>query len=134
MKIIGIDYGRAKIGLAVAESGLAAPLRVVRVSNLEDSLNKIKIEIENEKPDMVVVGVSEAAMGKEQTGFANSLSLSVFPPVVTWDEGLSTQDAQALARQMGKGRKKRKEMEDAYAAAVVLQSYIDAQGASGRSG
>jgi len=125
MKLLGIDYGRAKIGLAVAESGLAVPLLVVKVSSFKDSLEKIEIEIETQKPDMVVVGVSEAAIGEEQTNFASSLSLSVSVPVVTWDEGLSTQDAQALALQAGKKRKKRREMEDAYAAAVVLQSYLD---------
>ena len=123
MTLLGIDYGRAKIGLARAEGGLAEPWKVVQVNSWQDAIRKIEIEIEIERPDAVVVGVSEGSMGEEQKKFSDALSVSV--PVSTWDEGLSTQDAQALAIQSGAGPKKRRELEDAYAAAVMLQSYLD---------
>ncbi|TSC90191.1 MAG: putative holliday junction resolvase [Microgenomates group bacterium Gr01-1014_5] len=125
MRLLGVDYGRAKIGLARAEGGLAEPWKVVQVNSWQDAIRKIGTEIEKEKPDTVVVGVSEGSMGEEQKKFAESLALTLSLPVKTWDEGLSTQDAQLLAIQSGRGPKKRHELEDAYAAAVMLQSYLD---------
>ena len=121
--LLGVDYGRARIGLARAEGGLAEPWKVVQVNSWQDAIRKIGIEVEKEKPDLIVVGVSEGSMGEEQKKFAGALAVSV--PVSTWDEGLSTQDAQALAIQSGAGPKKRRELEDAYAAAIMLQSYLD---------
>ena len=123
MTLLGVDYGRAKIGLARAEGGLAEPWKVVRVNSWQDAIRKIEIEIEKEKPDSVVVGVSEGSMGEEYKKFAAVLSVSF--PVSAWNGGLFTQDAQALAIQSGRGPKKRRELEDAYAAAVMLQSYLD---------
>ena len=42
MKILGIDYGRAKIGLAIAEVGFAMPLSVIKVRSWEDTLEKVE--------------------------------------------------------------------------------------------
>lgn len=125
MRLLGIDYGRAKVGLAIAESSLASPLYVIRVSGFEDAVKKIVTVIETEKPETVVVGVSEGTMGEEQERFASALSRSLSQPVVTWDEGLTTYDAEARAIASGAGPKKRRALEDAYAATLMLQSYID---------
>lgn len=122
MKILGIDYGRSKIGLAVGEAGLAEPLKVIRVANFEDALTKVKTEVEIEKPDRVVVGISEGEMGEESKKFAGELGAETF------DETLTSRDAQTLSIEAGVNRKKRKEMEDAYAACVMLQNYLDFQG------
>ena len=72
-----------------------------------------------------MVGVSEGASGIAATNFANVLKNQFEIPVETYDETLSSQDARALAIDSGIKRKKRKEMEDAFAAAVMLQSYLD---------
>lgn len=125
MKLLGIDYGRAKIGLAVAEGSLASPLRVIRVSGFKDALREVREVLEVQKVQMVVVGISEGAMGEEQERFVFELKSCVDIPVETFDEGLTTQDAQFMAREAGLKQKKRREMEDAYAACVMLQSYLD---------
>lgn len=127
MRILGVDYGRAKIGLALADGPLAEPLATVAISDREDALAKIERIVKVESIDRVVVGVSEGKMGREQQEFAQSLKEKLpYVLVVSWDETLSTQDAQNLARQAGVGRKKRQDLEDAFAAAVVLQSFLDA--------
>lgn len=115
MRILGIDYGKSKIGLAVAVGGLAEPWKVIKPGDLE------KI-IEQERFDKVVVGVSEGEMGKESKKFAETLGAETF------DETLSTQDAQRLSREAGLSQKKRKGMEDAFAAVVMLQNYLDSHG------
>jgi len=126
MKILGIDYGRKKIGLAVSEGVLAEPWKVLRVNNLNDSIQKIEKEIEIEKPDRVVVGVSEGQMAEETRKFLSAIRYTLSPiPVETFDETLSTHSARELSREAGVSRKKRKSLEDAFAASVMLQNYLD---------
>lgn len=119
MKILGIDYGRSKIGIAVAESSLSSPLKVIYVNSFEDAVEKVKNEVEVERPDEIIVGISEGEMGEESKKFASELGAKTF------DETLSSQDAQRLSQEAGIGQKKRHKMEDAYAAAVMLQNYLD---------
>lgn len=122
MKILGIDYGRAKVGLAIAEGPLAEPHSVVKVKPVEEAVKRVVMV---EGVGRVVVGISENEMGKEQEEFVCRLQEKLEIPVETWDETLSTQDAQTLLIASGKSRKKRREMEDAYAATIMLQSYLD---------
>jgi putative transcription antitermination factor YqgF len=119
MKTLGIDYGRSKIGLAIGIGSLAEPLKVIRVGSFEDTIQKIEKEIEAENPDKVVVGVSEGEIGEESKKFAEILGATTF------DETLTSRDAQNLSIEAGVNRKKRHEMEDAYAASLMLQSYLD---------
>jgi putative holliday junction resolvase len=119
MKILGIDYGRRKVGLARAEGPLAEPWKVLRYHGSRELIQEIKKITEQEKIEKVVVGVSEGEMGAESKKFAEALGAETF------DETLSTLEAQQLSREAGIGPKRRKEMEDAYAATVMLQSYLD---------
>lgn len=125
MKLLGIDYGRAKVGIALAEGFLSDPLVTIRVSSFQDALVKVKEITEKEKPDQIVVGISEGVMGEEQMQFVRKLAKIVTIPVNVWDEGLSTRDAQRLSLEAGISRTKRQKLEDAFAAAVMLQSYLD---------
>lgn len=119
MKILGIDYGRKKIGLAIADGSLASPWKVIRYKDTKILSEQIKQVVEQEKIEKIVVGISEGEMGEESKGFAKRIGAETF------DETLSTQKARALSREAGIGRKKRQNLEDAYAAAVMLQSYLE---------
>lgn len=119
MKILGIDYGRKKIGLAIADGSLSEPLRVIRYSDTRILSEKLKKIIKENKIEKIVVGISEGEMGEESKRFAEKIGAETF------DETLSTHNAQELSKEAKVGRKKRKELEDAYAAAVMLQSYLD---------
>lgn len=119
MKTLGIDYGKSKIGLAVGIGSFAEPFKVIRVENFPDAVYKIKKEIENEKPERVVVGISEGDMGEESRKFAKEVG------GLTFDETLTSKDAQKLSIEAGISRKKRHQMEDAYAASLMLQNYLD---------
>lgn len=126
MKILGIDYGRSKVGLALADGPLAEPLKVIRYKDIDDLVKRIEIEIEKERVEKIVVGISEGEMGEESKSFALAIShLPLAISVETYDETLTSKDAQTLSIQAGIGRKKRREMEDAYAAAIMLQNYLD---------
>ena len=119
MRLLGIDYGKRKIGLAISEGRLAEPWKVIRYKDtriLSEQLQRIIKENDVEK---VVVGISEGRMAEESKKFAKRIGAETF------DETLSTHDAQRVSIEMGIKRKKRKGMEDAYAAALILQGYLD---------
>jgi putative Holliday junction resolvase len=122
MKTLGIDYGRSKIGVALGIDSFAEPLKVIRVDSFDDAVQKMKKEMEIEKPDKVIVGISEGEMGEESKKFAEELKAEVF------DETLTSKDAQKLSLEAGINRTKRHQMEDAYAASLILQSYLDSLG------
>lgn len=129
MKTLGIDYGRAKIGLAVALGKFAEPLKVIRYSDTKILAEQIKKIIDEEKIERVVVGISEGKMAEETRRFlsaiSNQLSAIKFE---TFDETLTSQDAQRLSIEAGLPAKKRHGMEDAYAASIMLQNYLDLTG------
>ncbi|OGM05739.1 hypothetical protein A2125_00635 [Candidatus Woesebacteria bacterium GWB1_43_5] len=128
MKILGIDYGRSKIGLALGDtdSRLAEPWKILRYKDIKTLGEEIKKIIDGQGVEKVVVGVSEGKMGEESNKFSLSLRKSLKIPVETFDETLSTYDAQRLSIEAGIQRKKRKGMEDAYSAVLILQSYLEA--------
>lgn len=125
MAILGIDYGLKKVGLALAASKIAEPLKVVRVISIEDAVRKVGQVAKAEKVEKVVVGVSESKMAVNSIEFAEALKGELAIPVELFDETLSTYEAQELSLKTGLKRKKRKEMEDAYSATIVLQRYLD---------
>src|SRR5512138_152678 len=101
MRILGIDYGRSKVGLAFAEGPLAQPMGVIRYSDIGELVVKIKNIIEDEDIEKIIVGVSEGEMAKESKEFAKSIGAQTF------DETLSTWQAQKLSMEAGIRRKKR---------------------------
>ncbi|NCN59183.1 Holliday junction resolvase RuvX [Candidatus Woesebacteria bacterium CG22_combo_CG10-13_8_21_14_all_39_10] len=128
MKILGIDYGRKKIGLAIADGSLSEPLRVIRYIDIKILGEQIKQIVKREKIEKIIVGISEGKMAEETEKFLSAIRYTLSPvPVETFDETLSTHTAQELSREVGMSRKKRKNLEDAYAAAVMLQNYLDSK-------
>ncbi|MEK7472618.1 MAG: Holliday junction resolvase RuvX [Patescibacteria group bacterium] len=134
MNILGIDYGRKKIGLAISNGKLAEPMKVIRYTDIKKLSEQIRQIIKQEKIEKVIVGVSEGEMAIESKKFATLITsyqpqsgkLRLSPVTVEFsDETLSSYDAVDMSIQAGMSRKKRKEMEDAFAASIMLQSYID---------
>lgn len=125
MKVLGVDYGRSKVGLAIGEGSLAEPLKVIRYKDPKTFDGEIKKIIEKEGFEKVVVGISEGKMAEETREFVKRLGGEIGIPIETFDETLTSQDAQALSIEAGVKRSKRKKMEDAYAAAIMLQNYLD---------
>jgi len=125
--ILGIDYGLRKIGLAIGDtkSKLAEPYKVLKVGSDKDALCKIDKVLLEEKAGKIVIGISEGKMAKDTEMFVKSLIKKIDTPVVLQDETLTTQHAQDLSIKAGVKRKKRRRLEDAYAATLMLQSYLD---------
>lgn len=123
--LLCIDYGRKKTGIAVSEGKFASPLTVLRSDSWDHLGQEITKIVESYNIDKIIVGISENQMAEEEKKFATFLRKTLKLKVVIWDETLSSQDAQFKSKEAGMTRKKRKDMEDAFAATVVLQSYLD---------
>lgn len=125
MRLLGVDYGRAKVGIALGEGFLAEPYKVIHYENVNALIKQIDGIARKENVTKIVVGVSESIMAKESEDFGIKLNQTLNIPVDLQDETLSSLDAQRISRELGIQRKKRKGMEDAYAASVMLQNYLD---------
>lgn len=125
MKYLGIDYGRSKIGLAMSDGRLAEPYQVIRYKDYDKMIDHIGRIVEKQKVEKIIIGMSENEMGEEIKKFASILGSNISVSVEFSDETLSSHDAIEMSIASHMGRKKRKEMEDAFAASIMLQNYID---------
>lgn len=127
MAVIAIDWGGKRIGIAVSESGvLATPHSVMR--NEGDVIAALARLGNDLGVDTWVVGVarrSRTHAGEEKfVRFADELRQKTCKPVVLWDETLTTVAAEERLRQGGRKAARTDDI-DMYAAAVILQSYLD---------
>lgn len=126
MRVLGIDYGEKKIGIALGDTDVrvASPLAII--SNTSAVVSEIAELCRREDIGAVVVGVPVGISGKHSAQydsaktFAERLRVTLTIPVVTENEVLSTSAAQALTRGMSRGR-----ADDDVAAMVILQHYLD---------
>lgn len=125
MKTLGIDYGRSKVGLALGVGTFAEPFKVIRYSDTKILEQQIEKVIKEENIEKVTVGISEGEMAEETKEFAEAIQPFISSKIEFYDETLTTKDAQRLSMEAGIPQKKRHEMEDAYAACIMLQSYLD---------
>jgi putative Holliday junction resolvase len=127
MRFLGIDYGERKIGLAVGdtESRFAEPLAVVRFEEKKEAIERISQYATVERVENLVLGISEGKTAEKTRNFGAKLSKKVKLPILYYDETLTTHDAQKLAISARIGRKKRKAKEDSYAAAIMLQNFLE---------
>lgn len=134
MRILAVDHGEKRIGLALSDptGSLASPLKVVEhVSRPVDAAQVAAVASEHEA-GLIVVGQSfdeegrPNAAGRRAARFAEALKIQTQIPVLLWDESMSTQDARAASIAAGTRRSKRAGHLDDLAAVFILQSYLDA--------
>lgn len=134
MKVLAVDPGLRKIGLAVSDpTGTAArALAVFEHGSLGQDCARILEAAHCEKAERILVGSSHEPGTKmnEQARFTHkllaALRSSSAVPVDVFDESFSTQRAQEVRRQRADRRKARRGADDALAAAAFLQEYLDA--------
>ena len=123
MVILGLDYGRITIGLAIASGPLAEPLTNLRVStNVLEKLNQICSKLRVEK---IVIGISEGKMADETREFARTLQKKLNTPIVFQDETLTTKQTIDNLTESRAKKKKRRGPKHAFAASIILQEYLD---------
>jgi len=134
--ILGIDFGRARIGLAISDELrlLAHPLETIPAN--KDSGKRIAEVVRERKIDKVVVGIPRHMSGElgaaanEALEFATKLRALVPCEVETWDERLTTVAANRALRDAGKKTRQTRNIVDQVAAQMILQGYLDRQSAA----
>jgi putative Holliday junction resolvase len=137
-RILGIDAGERRIGLAISDPGrnFALPLNTILANG--DEIEAIQRLSAAEDVSELVIGLPLSLSGEEsaQTGrvreFAAEVEARLGMPVHLWDERLSTREAQALSEEPSRGRGRRRSGRrappvdtDALAASIILQAYLD---------
>jgi len=126
MRILGIDYGLKKIGLALTDGQLAEPLGVIRIRRENQDITRaIDLICQKEEVEEIVIGLPESGLVGKIKKFGSDLEKLTGLPVFYQDENLTTQDAIAKMIEAGKSRKARKEKEDAVSAALILQDWLN---------
>jgi len=133
--ILGIDYGRKRIGVAMSDVGrrIASPLSTIDASDNAPAVASIKSLAEKHGAGEIVVGLprsmngSLGPMARETMEFVEELRASVDVPVQTWDERLTTAQAEREMISADMTRAKRRQKLDKVAAQIMLQSYLDSR-------
>lgn len=123
MKYLGIDFGLKRVGLAVSEGELASPIQTIEVKGLPDAAQKVSQFVKKGEFTKIIVGLPEGKIGKTVIGFIKALKKMGFD-VETADEILSSQKAVEQMIELGIPKKARR-TNDAQAAAIILQNYLD---------
>ena len=140
-KLLSIDYGRKKLGLALVnqEHSFALPLSVVlckkcenSTSAFEEKTNMITPYIDSHKVWGVVLGFplnmdgSEGPAALEVRNFAEFLSSKIKLPVFLQDERLTSMEADSLLKEAGFSRKERNQKDDMVSATIIAESTLKA--------
>lgn len=120
MKILGIDWGKRSVGLAVSEGILASPLRSLSISSLKDGVQQVQKVIKEEGIEQLVIGIPESGEAKKMAESAYLEFKKLDLDIVASDETLSTQKAGEYMKNYNiKGD------DHKMAAALILQEYLD---------
>lgn len=125
MKFLGIDYGTKRIGLAVSYGSLAEPFTIIENSELV--IEKLLDVIQEEDITKIVMGISDRTMAEETRQFAEKLKKNVRIPIEFFDESFSSKQVQKKLIESQTKMSKRQQPIDHFAAAHVLQEYLDTQ-------
>ena len=133
MKIMAVDYGDARTGLAVCDRTefLASPIGTIEERNAQILAMKVAHMAEQYEVGEIIVGLpvnmngSEGPRAQKCRAFAETISLVTEIPVVMWDERSTTVTAHQILNETNVRGKKRKGVVDTVAATVILEGYLD---------
>ena len=133
MRIVGLDYGEKRIGVAVCdELGMTARgIATIARKYWKKDIQQIEMLVREYKVEKIVLGYPVRLDGTEGIAcekvnmFGDALEKGVSVPVVKWNEALSTKEAEGLLMEMDMNYRKRRAVVDKLAAAIILQDYLD---------
>lgn len=133
MRILGIDYGDAHIGIAISDSlgYLAGDAYTLHECNMQRAVDQIGKIVKERGVSEIVLGYPKnmngtvGPRGEKSQDFAALLREHTGLPVTLWDERRTTVDAHRILSENGRRGKTRKNTVDAVAATLILQGYLD---------
>jgi putative Holliday junction resolvase len=133
-RLLGIDHGLARIGLAVSDETrmVARELTIIKRTSNNEDFERINHVAHEQNVTGIVIGIPFDPENEERgrrtqadsvKNWVERFSQTTALPIILWDENLTSVDAQEIARRQ---RRKLTEPIDDLAARVMLQSYLDA--------
>ncbi len=130
MRVVALDYGEKRIGVAVAhtEIGIALPATV-----LPNDIEAVVRWLKQEKAELVVVGIpthlwgEKSARAEQVEAFIDALRAHLDIPIETVDERLTTREAERRLIEGDMRRERRRQVQDAVSASLILETYLARQ-------
>ena len=135
MKIMGIDFGAKRMGIAISDELFitAQGADTIYRKDLKQDLAAISALIKDNNVIELIVGLPISMNGthsqktREVLEFVEMLKKAVTVPVNTWDERLTTVQADRSMMEGGMNSFKRRQLADKIAAQLILQCYLDSR-------
>lgn len=132
MRVLGLDLGRRRIGLALSDPKgvLALPVGALERRDLASDLEALRTLAAERGVERIVVGLPVHMSGRvgaeaaAAASFARSLAQATGLPVDTLDERWTTVEAERALRAAGSKASRRRELVDSVAAAILLRTYL----------
>ena len=133
MRILGIDFGEKRIGLALSDPlGFTAQgLETLERKNIKQVIAHIAELVKKSEVGEIVIGLpinmdgSRGSKSEEVMKFVPELEKAAGVRVTTWDERLTSREASRLMIEEGLSRKKQRANSDRLAATLILQNYLE---------
>ncbi|MBM3845795.1 MAG: Holliday junction resolvase RuvX [Verrucomicrobia bacterium] len=133
MRILGLDHGTKRIGVALSDElkFIAQPLEHIPAEPADDALKAIISLVKTRDVELILVGMPRNMDGtygeaaQKVKAFIEQLSALCPVPIRSWDERLTSAQANRALISANVRRDQRKQKVDGVAAAVLLQSYLD---------
>jgi putative Holliday junction resolvase len=135
-RIVGIDPGAVRIGLAISDEtqSIAFPRETVAArGRVEEAARKVQEALADEDVKTAVVGLplrldgTEGEAARRARVLGEALRTALDAEIVYWDERMTTVAAERSLREMGRRGSRRREVVDQSAATILLQGYLDAK-------
>lgn len=135
MKILAVDLGLARTGIAVSDPRemLASPVGTIEERDLDRLAQKVADIAAEQRAELIVVGHPRNMDGtrgesaRRAEGFADTLAGLTGLPTKLWDERMTTVSAIGYLNQTDVRGKKRKQVVDTVAATIILQDFLDSR-------
>ena len=135
MRILTIDHGTKRMGIAISDPSatIAQPLEFIPAEPFGDLLARLKEIIHEKEVEMILIGMprnmdgSYGPAAQKVQEFVGVLKEALTIPLKTWDERLTSAQANRFLLEGNVRRQDRKQKVDKAAAAILLQSYLDSR-------
>lgn len=135
MRILGVDPGQRRVGVAVSDDDerIALPVCTLERTSRREVLDRLAEQAASVEAGAIVVGLpleldgTEGRAARRVRELGADIEARAGVPVVYWDERLTTVTAERALRDAGLDGRRRRERIDRAAATVLLQSYLDSR-------
>ena len=132
MRILGIDYGDARVGIAVTDimGFMANGVKTIKNKGMKNLLTELEAVLKEYNPEKIVVGLPKNMDGSEgfrveaTKEFVKNLESIYTGEIILQDERLTSMEAKRYLSETNTFGKKRKEVLDTVAAVLILENYL----------